>query len=241
MPMSWLLPPARGRRPWSRRADPPLRWKFCSKCCPLWTGSMQRFGGQLVTGKSAEASGVPQDFESLRSVIVLRREELPRRLGQVAEFALEHPDKVAFGTVAELAGLAGVQPSTLVRFRPDPRLCGVFRSAGDLSRPAARPLAGLRRAPEAPGGACPALDVITIGRASVDLYGQQIGSRLEDIRVLRQVGRRLPRQHRHRHGAAGAEAALSPASATSRWAASSASSWPRGRRNAPASSPTPSG
>src|SRR6476661_10740622 len=25
------------------------------------------------------------------------------------------------------------------------------------------------------------LDVITIGRASVDLYGQQIGSRLEDI------------------------------------------------------------
>ncbi|RFC66818.1 MULTISPECIES: bifunctional 5-dehydro-2-deoxygluconokinase/5-dehydro-2-deoxyphosphogluconate aldolase [Mesorhizobium] len=27
----------------------------------------------------------------------------------------------------------------------------------------------------------PALDVITIGRASVDLYGQQIGSRLEDI------------------------------------------------------------
>jgi 5-dehydro-2-deoxygluconokinase len=27
----------------------------------------------------------------------------------------------------------------------------------------------------------PALDVITIGRSSVDLYGQQIGSRLEDI------------------------------------------------------------
>jgi DNA-binding MurR/RpiR family transcriptional regulator len=77
---------------------------------------MQRFGGQLVTGKTAEAPGVPQDFESLRSVIVLRRDELPRRLGQVAEFALEHPDKVAFGTVAELAGLAGVQPSTLVRF-----------------------------------------------------------------------------------------------------------------------------
>ena len=27
----------------------------------------------------------------------------------------------------------------------------------------------------------PKLDVITIGRCSVDLYGQQIGSRLEDI------------------------------------------------------------
>jgi 5-dehydro-2-deoxygluconokinase len=31
------------------------------------------------------------------------------------------------------------------------------------------------------GGSTQALDVITIGRASVDLYGQQIGSRLEDV------------------------------------------------------------
>ncbi len=31
------------------------------------------------------------------------------------------------------------------------------------------------------GGTAPSLDVITIGRASVDLYGQQIGSRLEDV------------------------------------------------------------
>jgi DNA-binding MurR/RpiR family transcriptional regulator len=70
----------------------------------------------LVVSKSAEALKLPQDFESLRSLIVFRREQLPRRLAQVAEFALEQPDKVAFGTVAELAGLAGVQPSTLVRF-----------------------------------------------------------------------------------------------------------------------------
>jgi DNA-binding MurR/RpiR family transcriptional regulator len=69
-----------------------------------------------VVGKSAEVLRVPHDFESLRSLILLRREELPRRLAQVAEFALEQPDKVAFGTVAELAGMAGVQPSTLVRF-----------------------------------------------------------------------------------------------------------------------------
>ena len=46
------------------------------------------------------------------------------------------------------------------------------------------------------------LDVITIGRASVDLYGQQIGSRLEDIDEFRQVGRRLPGQHFRRHRAA---------------------------------------
>ncbi|HEV2552398.1 MAG TPA: 5-dehydro-2-deoxygluconokinase [Bosea sp. (in: a-proteobacteria)] len=31
------------------------------------------------------------------------------------------------------------------------------------------------------GTSAPSLDVITIGRASVDLYGQQIGSRLEDV------------------------------------------------------------
>lgn len=61
-------------------------------------------------------AGAPQDFDSLRTLIVLRRDELPRRLAQIAEFALDHPDDVAFGTVAELAVQAGVQPSTLVRF-----------------------------------------------------------------------------------------------------------------------------
>ena len=48
----------------------------------------------------------------------------------------------------------------------------------------------------------PALDVITIGRSSVDLYGQQVGGRLEDMASFSKVGRRLPGQHRHRHGAA---------------------------------------
>ena len=37
-----------------------------------------------------------------------------------------------------------------------------------------------------------ALDVITIGRASVDLYGQQIGSRLEDITSFAKSVRRCP-------------------------------------------------
>ncbi|HEX9790676.1 MAG TPA: MurR/RpiR family transcriptional regulator [Kiloniellales bacterium] len=69
-----------------------------------------------MTGKMAETLKVPKDFESLRTLVVLRRDDLPRRLAQVAEFALEHPDEVAFGTAAELADLAGVQPSTLVRF-----------------------------------------------------------------------------------------------------------------------------
>jgi DNA-binding MurR/RpiR family transcriptional regulator len=39
-----------------------------------------------------------------------------QRLKQLATFALEHPEDVAFGTVAGIAEHAGVQPSTLVRF-----------------------------------------------------------------------------------------------------------------------------
>lgn len=66
--------------------------------------------------KTGTPEGAPQDFDSLRTLIVLRRDELPRRLAQVAEFALDRPDDIAFGTVAELAVQAGVQLSTLVRF-----------------------------------------------------------------------------------------------------------------------------
>ena len=58
----------------------------------------------------------PQDFETLRRTITSRRSSLPRRLLQVADFALDRPQEVAFGRVADLARQAGVQPSTMVRF-----------------------------------------------------------------------------------------------------------------------------
>ncbi|MEX3009850.1 MurR/RpiR family transcriptional regulator [Hoeflea sp. TYP-13] len=58
----------------------------------------------------------PRDFESLRSLIIERRGALPRRLAQVAKYALDHPDEIAFGTAASIANAADVQPSTLVRF-----------------------------------------------------------------------------------------------------------------------------
>src|SRR5581483_3601769 len=48
--------------------------------------------------------------------LLARRDELPRRLVQVAAFALENPDEIAFGTVASVASQAKVQPSTLIRF-----------------------------------------------------------------------------------------------------------------------------
>lgn len=58
----------------------------------------------------------PQDFDTLRTAILERRSELPKRLTQVAAYALDHPDEIAFGTAASIAQSADVQPSTLVRF-----------------------------------------------------------------------------------------------------------------------------
>jgi DNA-binding MurR/RpiR family transcriptional regulator len=58
----------------------------------------------------------PKDFDSLRAAIMEQRGALPKRLMQVAAYALEHPDDIAFGTTASIAQAAQVQPSTLVRF-----------------------------------------------------------------------------------------------------------------------------
>jgi len=63
-----------------------------------------------------EIQGAPKNFEALRTLILERRRELPKRLAQVAAFALDHPDEIAFGTAASIAIEAQVQPSTLVRF-----------------------------------------------------------------------------------------------------------------------------
>jgi DNA-binding MurR/RpiR family transcriptional regulator len=45
-----------------------------------------------------------------------RRERLPRRLAQIADFALRQPQELAFHTVADIAARAKVTPSALVRF-----------------------------------------------------------------------------------------------------------------------------
>ena len=58
----------------------------------------------------------PSDFDSLRAAIVEMRATLPKRLMQVASYALERPEDMAFGTTASIAQAAQVQPSTLVRF-----------------------------------------------------------------------------------------------------------------------------
>lgn len=64
----------------------------------------------------ADAAGPPRDYDGLKDLLIARREDLPKRLVQVAAFALENPDEIAFGTVASVASQARVQPSTLIRF-----------------------------------------------------------------------------------------------------------------------------
>lgn len=61
------------------------------------------------------ATKLPADFEALKLQILSRRGTFPKRLRQAAAFALDHPDDIAFGTVASISASAGVQPSTLVR------------------------------------------------------------------------------------------------------------------------------
>ena len=74
-------------------------------------------GGGESHGFAAEgAAAIPRDFRSLRELIVAKRAALPKRLLQVADFAVDHPQEIAFARVADLAAQAGVQPSTLVRF-----------------------------------------------------------------------------------------------------------------------------
>lgn len=61
-------------------------------------------------------SEIPQDYSQLEARITADYPSLSRRLQQTARFLLDHPQEVAFATVARLAEQAGVTPSTLIRF-----------------------------------------------------------------------------------------------------------------------------
>lgn len=64
----------------------------------------------------SDALTPPRDFPALKALIAERAATLPKRLTQIAAFALENPDEIAFGTVSAIAAQAQVQPSALVRF-----------------------------------------------------------------------------------------------------------------------------
>lgn len=58
----------------------------------------------------------PRDFEALREALVARSDRLSKRLSQVAQFFLNHPEEVAVSTLVRLADLANVPPATITRF-----------------------------------------------------------------------------------------------------------------------------
>lgn len=58
----------------------------------------------------------PRDFEALRAALVARSGTLSKRLSQVAQFFLNHPEEVAVSTLVRLADLAAVPPATITRF-----------------------------------------------------------------------------------------------------------------------------
>jgi DNA-binding MurR/RpiR family transcriptional regulator len=64
----------------------------------------------------AETGAPPREFRELRDLIVEKRDKMPKRLAQVANYTIEFPDDIAFGTVGRISEQAAVQPSTLVRF-----------------------------------------------------------------------------------------------------------------------------
>jgi DNA-binding MurR/RpiR family transcriptional regulator len=59
---------------------------------------------------------LPSDFEALKTRLIQIKPDLPKRLQQVAAFALENPQEMALGTASSIAERAHVQASTLVRF-----------------------------------------------------------------------------------------------------------------------------
>jgi DNA-binding MurR/RpiR family transcriptional regulator len=74
-----------------------------------------------------------RDYEGLRSDLVARAGSLSKRLSQVAQFFLNHPEEVAINTLVRLADQAQVPPATITRFAKElgfagfAELQGIFR------------------------------------------------------------------------------------------------------------------
>jgi len=66
--------------------------------------------------KPASLAKPPRDFDSLRADLSARSDTLSKRLTQVAQFFLNHPEEVAVTTLTRLADQAQVPPATITRF-----------------------------------------------------------------------------------------------------------------------------
>jgi len=68
------------------------------------------------TPKLVDAEALPKSVDALHSLIAEQQQQLSARLKLVAVYLVEHPQQVAFNTLADIAKAAGVHASTLVRF-----------------------------------------------------------------------------------------------------------------------------
>ena len=62
------------------------------------------------------AETAPNDFVAFQAALSARIGTLPKRLRQCAGYVIEHPEQLAFATVAQISEAAGVQPSAFMRF-----------------------------------------------------------------------------------------------------------------------------
>ena len=65
---------------------------------------------------NAPTNNSPETLVELKAAITEQYASLSKRLSQVAQYLLDNPSAIAFGTVAVISKDAGVHPSTLVRF-----------------------------------------------------------------------------------------------------------------------------
>ncbi|HEX6120634.1 MAG TPA: MurR/RpiR family transcriptional regulator [Dongiaceae bacterium] len=73
--------------------------------------------GARGSRRAAAAAAVgPLDVVGLNRAISTRYPTLSKRLRQIAEFALKHPNEIAIESIAVIAQHADVQPSALIRF-----------------------------------------------------------------------------------------------------------------------------
>ncbi|MGI9494393.1 MAG: MurR/RpiR family transcriptional regulator [Geminicoccaceae bacterium] len=73
---------------------------------------------QRSTDRNVKASDNdrPDSFDALKQTITSHYDGLSRRLQEVGEYALAHPDDIALETIAVIASRAKVPPSSLIRF-----------------------------------------------------------------------------------------------------------------------------
>ena len=124
---------------------------------------------------------LPRDFDGLRTLILAQRESLPKRIAQIAAYALDNPDEIAFGTAASIAVSAGVQPSTLIRFAQHlgfdgfTSLQGVFRERLRERNSSYEERLSTLRSGEGPAGNHHILDgFLTASRKSLDVMSRSL-------------------------------------------------------------------